>query len=126
MIKKFDSTNLFRYASFNKKPFVLRAAFGIYYSRSALAYLVNNIFLPPFYSQMILLNPNRTENFGSPFFQSFQQRQFRQSDHQLRRRRAIRRSARRGGKYLRKQSRRFRKTRLDEQQSANRPISAKI
>ncbi|HEY0457703.1 MAG TPA: TonB-dependent receptor [Pyrinomonadaceae bacterium] len=74
LLKSLDANNFAprvgaAYAPFSKKPFVLRAAFGIYYSRSALAYLVNNIFLPPFYSQMILPNTS-TENFGSPFAQN--------------------------------------------------------
>ena len=51
------------YAPFDKKRFVLRAGYGIYYSRSAFAYLVNNIFHAPFYFS----NTANGTDFGKPF-----------------------------------------------------------
>lgn len=59
------------YAPFDKKPFVVRAGYGIYYSRSALSYLVGNIFQPPFYFNGLVNNVTaRAANFGSPFVPS--------------------------------------------------------
>lgn len=55
------------YVPFDKIPFALRVGYGIYYSRSALAYLVSNIAQPPFYFNTILANPARVANFQSPF-----------------------------------------------------------
>jgi hypothetical protein len=56
------------YTPFDKKSFVVRAGYGIYYSRSALSYLVNNILQPPFYFNVIVNNSTaRAANFSSPF-----------------------------------------------------------
>jgi hypothetical protein len=68
VLKSLDANNFaprlgLAYAPFAGKGFVLRAGYGIYYSRSAFSYLVNNITLPPFYFR----GQAGTRDFNNPF-----------------------------------------------------------
>jgi hypothetical protein len=73
VLKSFDWNNLaprvgLAFAPFDKRAFVVRAGYGIYYSRAALAYLVNNIVHPPFYYTNSVNNAiPRLANFAAPF-----------------------------------------------------------
>jgi hypothetical protein len=74
VLKSLDANNFaprvgLAYAPFTQKSFVLRAGYGIYYSRSAFVYLVSNIFQPPFYLSSVANNtPSpRAVNFSAPF-----------------------------------------------------------
>jgi hypothetical protein len=74
VLKSLDANNFaprvgLAYAPFTQKSFVLRAGYGIYYSRSAFAYLISSIFQPPFYFSTVASNltPPRAINFSAPF-----------------------------------------------------------